>query len=97
MNRTPFRPYMVKHKALFLRFVVRQNSYRLFRPSRLALDEHTYSDPVGCLPMNMTLFPPFQPSRLAANEQDNIAARVRDHALVVFTFLQRGCTYVYTL
>ena len=37
----------------FLRSVVRQTSFRLFCPSRLAPDEH---DAFRCLPMNTTQF-----------------------------------------
>src|SRR5215216_6697732 len=52
MNRTPFRPYAVEQKARFLRSTIRQTLFRLFRPSRLAPDEH---DVLCCLPMNTSI------------------------------------------
>src|SRR4051812_24066314 len=56
MNKIPFRPRPVEHKAVssVLRYA-RTSFDRLFRPSRLAPDEHDdafRSDPAGCLPMN---------------------------------------------
>ena len=52
MNRIPFRPWPVEHKAVssILRYA-RPRFHRLFRPSRLAPDEqHAFR----CLPMNTT-------------------------------------------
>lgn len=59
MNRIPFRPWPVEHKAVssVLRYV-RPRFHHLFRPSQLAPDEHDdafRSDPAGCLPMITTM------------------------------------------
>ena len=59
MNRIPFRPWPVEHKAVssVLRYA-RPRFHRLFRPSRLAPDEHDEafrSDPAGWLPMKTTM------------------------------------------
>ena len=56
MNRIPFRPWLVEHKAVssVLRYA-RPRFHRLFRPS--PPDEHDdafCSDPAGWLPMNTT-------------------------------------------
>ena len=58
MNRIPFRPWLIEHKAVssVVRYA-RPRFDRLFRPSRLAPDEHDdafRSDPAGWLPMNTT-------------------------------------------
>ena len=52
MNRIPFRPWPVEHKAVssVLRYA-RPRFRRLFPPSRLAPDEH---HAFRCLPMNTT-------------------------------------------
>mgnify|MGYP005821512727 CR=1 FL=1 len=54
MNRIPFRMLPVEHKAVsFVLQYTRPRFHRLFRPSRLALDEqHVFR----CLLMNMTHF-----------------------------------------
>ena len=58
MNRILFRTWPVEHKAVssVLRYAM-PRFHRLFRPSRLAPDEHDNafrSDPAGWLPMNTT-------------------------------------------
>ena len=54
MNRIPFRPWPVEHKAVSsVLWYARPHFNRLFRPSRLALDEH---DVFHCLPINTTHF-----------------------------------------
>ena len=60
MNRIPFRPWLVEHKAVsyVLRYAM-PHFHQLFRPSRLAPDEHDHafrSDPAGWLPR--VLLPP---------------------------------------
>ena len=56
MNKIPFRPWPVKHKAVSsgLRYA-RPRFHRLFRPSPPDEHDHTScSDPAGWLPMNTT-------------------------------------------
>ena len=72
MNMIPFRPWPVEHKAVssVMRYAWPRFD-RLFRPSRLAPDEH--DDAVSL----------FRPSRLAADEQDTVAASPCTRALAV--------------
>jgi hypothetical protein len=83
----------------FLRTAVRQTPFRLFRPSRLAPDEHDAfrclpmnttqflcSDPAGWLPMNRT---PLLPS-IASPCTRALAVRMREYAFETLPL----CTYV---
>ena len=58
MNKIPFRPWPIEHKVVsFVLQYARPRIHRLFRPSRLAPNEHDNafcSVPAGCLPIIMT-------------------------------------------
>ena len=109
MNRIPFRMWTVEHKAVssVLRYV-RSRFFWLFRPSRLAPDEHDdafYLDPAGWLPMNTTTthFLRSDPAMYTSPGRTYARVGVRDPArmytyVAVFSFLHPDqCTYVYML
>ena len=108
MNRIPFRPWPVEHKAVsFVLRYPRPRFHRLFRPSRLASNEHDdafHSDPVGWLNMNTTtMFLRSDPAMYTSPGHTYARVGGRDPArmytyMAIFSFLHTGrCTYVYML
>ena len=107
MNKIPFPPWPVEHKAVssVLRYA-RPHFHRLFPPS--PPDEHDdafRSDLAGWLPMNTTTtqFLRSDPAMYTSPGRTYAQVGVRDPArmytyVVVFSFLHPGrCTYMYML
>ena len=107
MNRIPFPPWPVEHKAVssVVRYA-RPCFHRLFRPS--PPDEHDdafHCDPAGWLPMNTTttMFLCSDPAMYTSPDRTYARVGVRDPArmytyVAIFSFLHPGrCTYVYML
>ena len=93
MNRIPFRPWSVEHKAVssVLRYAG-PRFHRLFHPSPPdERDDTFHSDPVGWLPMNTTttLFLRSDPAMYTSPGRTYARVGVRDLARMYV----RGCIY----